>query len=125
MVERPKPQLTDELRYRLLKVIEARPSATQRELAAELGVSLGKINYCIRAVAQKGLIKARNFRNSENKLGYAYYLTPRGIEEKAALMFEFLKLRLREVELLRQEIAELQSHSTTPAAESHEVEGTS
>jgi len=111
MVEQKRRQLNDELRYRLLKIIQENPEATQRDFAEKLGISLGKVNYCLQAIAQKGLIKARNFQKSEKKLAYAYYLTPRGLEEKAALTFEFLKIRLREIELLREEIAELQRSS--------------
>lgn len=107
MVER-KPQLSDQLRYEFLKLIEKNPDFSQRELASALGISLGKVNYCIRAIARKGLVKARNFKNSKSKLAYAYYLTPRGIEAKAQLAIEFLKVKLGEVETLRKEIAELQ-----------------
>lgn len=66
----------DEAHYKLLRLIESRPDATQRELAQALGVSLGKVNYCVNALIEKGLVKARNFRNSQNKLAYAYLLTP-------------------------------------------------
>lgn len=107
MAER-KPQLSDELRYRLLKQLQANPSLSQRELAGTLGISVGKVNYCVWALVQKGWVKARNFKNSNNKLAYAYYLTPRGIEEKTQLAFEFLEIKLREVEMLRQELDEIQ-----------------
>ena len=68
--------MDEETRYRLLKVLEANRSATQREIAEELSVSLGKVNYCLRALIEKGVLKARNFRNSNNKLAYVYVLVP-------------------------------------------------
>ena len=97
----------DEAHYRLLRLIEANPSLTQRELAREMGVSLGKINYCVNALIEKGWIKARNFRNSNNKLAYAYLLTPRGIEQKAVITLQFLRRKMREYESLRKEIDQL------------------
>ena len=106
-----KPQLTEELRYRLLKQLETDPSLSQRELAEKLGISLGKLNYCVNALMQKGWVKARNFKNNNNKLAYMYYLTPRGMEEKAKLAVDFLKIKLREVKALREEIADIQRPS--------------
>ena len=103
-----RPQLSDELRYQLLKELEANPNLSQRELAGTLGISVGKVNYCVKALVQKGWIKARNFKNSNNKLAYTYYLTPRGIDEKTQLAIEFLKVKLREVKALREEINEIQ-----------------
>ena len=75
--------LTDEVRYKLLKLLEPNPKLSQRQVARELGISLGKVNYCLRALVDKGWIKAGNFKNSENKTEYLYLLTPRGIEAKA------------------------------------------
>jgi len=97
----------DEAHYKLLRLIESRPQLTQRQLAHELGMSLGKINYCVHALIDKGWIKARNFRNSSNKLAYAYLLTPRGIEQKAAITVHFLRRKVSEYETLRKEIAQL------------------
>ena len=97
----------DEAHYRLLRLIEAKPSLTQRELAQEMGVSLGKVNYCVNALIEKGWIKARNFRNSNNKLAYAYLLTPRGIEQKAVITVHFLRRKMAEYESLKKEIARL------------------
>jgi EPS-associated MarR family transcriptional regulator len=97
----------DEAHYKLLRLIESRPDATQRELARALGVSLGKVNYCVNALIEKGLVKARNFRNSQNKLAYAYLLTPRGIEQKTAVTMQFLRRKVGEYEALKHEIAEL------------------
>ena len=98
---------SDEIRYKLLKVIEANPDITQRDLANRLGVSLGKANYCLKALIEKGLIKARNFKNSHNKIGYAYLLTPKGIEEKAGVTVRFLERKMEEYEALKHEIEEL------------------
>ena len=106
----------DEAHYKLLRLIESRPDATQRELAQALGVSLGKVNYCVNALIEKGLVKARNFRNSQNKLAYAYLLTPRGIEQKTAVTVQFLRRKVNEYEALRREIAELKREVESTAA---------
>lgn len=106
MVEQS-PALTDETRYRLLSYLAAHPEASQREIAVELGVSIGKINYCLRALMKKGLVKIRNFRNSKNKLAYAYILTPRGIEEKAEVTVLWLRLKIAEHDALKAEIDRL------------------
>ncbi len=98
----------DDTHFRLLRLLEARPDLSQRDLARELGTSLGKINYCLNALIDKGLIKARNFRNSRNKLGYAYLLTPQAIDSKAAIAVQFLKRKMAEYESLRIEIEQLQ-----------------
>ena len=104
----------DETHYRLLKLLEARPYLSQRELARELGISLGKINYCLGALVEKGWIKARNFRNSRNKLGYAYLLTPRGIEQKAVITVDFLRRKIAEYEALKKEITQLRREVDGP-----------
>jgi EPS-associated MarR family transcriptional regulator len=97
----------EEAHFRLLRLIESKPDLSQRELAREMGVSLGKVNYCVNALIAKGLVKARNFRNSRNKLAYAYLLTPRGAEQKATITLQFLQRKLAEYENLSREIAEL------------------
>ena len=94
--------------FQLLKLIEANPSIQQREMAKEMGVSLGKANYCLQALVQKGLVKMDNFRRNDNKLAYSYLLTPGGIEEKARLTVRFLKYKIAEYESIRNEIEELQ-----------------
>jgi EPS-associated MarR family transcriptional regulator len=99
--------LTDEVRYRLMRLLEANPEMSQREVARELGISLGKVNYCMRALVQRGWVKATNFKNSQNKAGYMYLLTPRGLEEKASVTLRFLKLKTREHEMLSAEIAQM------------------
>ncbi|MDO9049984.1 MAG: MarR family EPS-associated transcriptional regulator [Methylotenera sp.] len=96
--------LTDEYRYKILKLVEAKPEISQRELAAELGISLGKANFCLKALIEVGLLKATNFRNSKNKLAYMYLLTPTGIEEKAKITLRFLKNKMQEYESLKLEI---------------------
>ena len=80
----------EETQFKLLKLLQERPEATQRELAEALGVSLGKTHYCLRALIDKGWVKARNFGRNPDKLGYAHLLTPRGIEAKARLALSFL-----------------------------------
>lgn len=97
----------DNTSYGLLKTLEGNPSLSQRDLAKRLGVSLGKVNFCLNALVEKGCLKVNNFRNSENKLAYAYLLTPRGVEEKARITVRFLKYKMQEYERLRMEIEEL------------------
>jgi EPS-associated MarR family transcriptional regulator len=99
--------LTDEYRYRILKILETNPSASQRQIARELGISVGKVNYCLRALIEKGLIKVSNFQKSRGKSAYLYLLTPNGIREKARVTLRFLRLKLNEHELLQQELSEL------------------
>jgi EPS-associated MarR family transcriptional regulator len=95
-------------RYRILKRLADDPGASQRVLAQELGVSLGKVNYCLNALIEKGLLKVNNFRTSENKRAYMYYLTPKGMEEKARVTVRFLKRKMAEYESLKDEIHQLQ-----------------
>jgi len=97
----------DDTSYGLLKTLENNPSLSQRDLAKRLGISLGKVNFCLNALIEKGCLKVNNFRNSENKLAYAYLLTPRGVEEKASITVRFLKYKMQEYEQLRAEIKEL------------------
>ena len=101
--------LTEESSYRLIKILEANPRVSQRELARGMDVSLGKVNYCLKGLIDKGIIKARKFRNSDNKLTYAYLLTPSGIEEKSRITARYLKRRLKEYDKLKQEIQMLQN----------------
>ena len=100
---------TTETHYKVLRQIEENPEITQRELARELGVSLGKANYCLKALIQKGWIKANNFKNNKNKAAYAYLLTPKGIEKKAQITVAYLKNKMKEYESLREEITQLKS----------------
>jgi len=99
--------LSDEVHYRLLRLLAERPDATQRQLADALGVSLGKTNYCVKALLDKGWVKARNFKNSKQKLAYSYILTPSGIEAKAGITARFLQRKKAEYEALKAEIEQL------------------
>lgn len=103
--------LSDEVRYKLFKLLEANPELSQREVARELGVSLGKVNYCLRALIARGWVKVANFTNSSNRSAYAYFLTPRGIDEKARVTARFLQFKLREYELLKGEIEEIRDRA--------------
>jgi EPS-associated MarR family transcriptional regulator len=103
--------LTDEYRYKILKMVEKNPEVSQRELARALGISLGKLNFCLNALIQVGLVKANNFRNNDNKMGYMYLLTPKGIEEKALITLRFLKTKTEEYEALQLQIEELRSEA--------------
>ena len=102
-----KGRIATEAHYRVLKALEANPKLSQRQLASELGISVGKANYCIKALIDKGWIKAKNFRNSRNKLAYAYVLTPSGIRRKSQLTVRFLESKQREFEALKHEIRAL------------------
>ena len=97
----------DELRLRVLRALDANPELSQRQLAAELGVSLGGVNYALKALVERGFVKADNFRKSGNKVAYLYVLTPQGVAEKASLATAFLGRKLEEYEVLRQEIEAL------------------
>jgi EPS-associated MarR family transcriptional regulator len=99
--------MTDDLHYRVLKHLQAHPEATQRDLARLLGISLGRTNYCVRALIDQGWVKVQNFRRSDNKLAYVYLLTPQGIEAKAHITVRFLQRKQAEYEALKAEIAEL------------------
>ncbi len=98
---------SDELHYRLVELLQENPEITQRDLARALGVSLGRTNYCLRALVAKGWVKISNFRNSKNRRAYLYLLTPRGVEAKARLTRKFLEIKLSEYESLRAEIRRL------------------
>lgn len=108
--------LDDATRYRLLKRLHADPDVSQRALAKELGISLGKLNYCLQAVIAKGWVKAGNFTRSGNKQAYVYYLTPQGLEEKARVTVRFLKRKLQEYEALEREIEELRREVASESA---------
>lgn len=100
-------KLDDATRYQLLKLIAEHPGYTQRELAAAMGVSVGKTNFCIKALISKGLVKAENFRRNRDKGAYAYLLTPKGIEDKAIVTVRFLQRKMAEYDVLKAEIAAL------------------
>ena len=108
MIEQTPAMLTDEYRSKILRMLAEEPEISQRDLARETGTSLGKVNFCLNALIDKGLVKVRNFRNNRNKLSYAYLLTPRGIEDKAAITVQFLRRKMDEYEALKREIEQLQ-----------------
>ena len=99
----------EELRFRVLRALEANPELSQRQLAKELGVSLGGVNFALKALVERGFVKADNFRKSGSKVAYLYVLTPKGIAEKTLLATAFLSRKLEEYEVLRQEIESLRS----------------
>jgi EPS-associated MarR family transcriptional regulator len=103
--------IPDSSLLRVLRLLDGSPRLTQREMARELGVSLGKANYCLRALLAKGFVKVQNFRNSTNKRAYAYLLTPEGVAAKASLTREFLAIKLEEYDALRLEVERLQRES--------------
>ncbi len=101
--------MNESVRYHVLKQIQDNPEITQRELAGITGVSLGKVNYCLKALVDKGYIKAVNFKNSRKKSAYLYMLTPIGIEEKAQITVRFLKHKMAEYDRIKAEIEELRA----------------
>lgn len=112
----------DELRLRVLRALETNPELSQRQLAADLGVSLGGVNYALKALVERGFVKADNFRKSGNKIAYLYVLTPKGVAEKTSLATAFLGRKIEEYEVLRQEIeflkGEVASRNSENGAES-------
>ena len=90
--------------FNVLRKINSKPKSTQRELAKELGFSLGKLNYCLNALKEKGLVKISNFKNNPNKIGYIYILTPKGINKKAKLTLDFMKRKMKEYDELKKEL---------------------
>jgi EPS-associated MarR family transcriptional regulator len=100
-------QLENEVVLRILRELKKSPEMTQRELSSRLGISLGKVNFLINAMIQRDFVKIESFKTSTNKNAYLYYLTPRGIEEKARTTCFFLKRKMKEYELLEEEIRQL------------------
>jgi EPS-associated MarR family transcriptional regulator len=100
--------MTDRTSFSVLRVLADRPHLSQRQVASSVGMSLGKVNYCMRALIAKGLVKAQNYRKSSNKIAYLYLLTPAGVAAKAELTREFLALKVKEYEALRLEIEGLE-----------------
>ena len=94
----------DQNQFDILRKINSKPNSSQRELASELGFSLGKLNYCLKALKNKGLIKIKNFKTNPNKLGYAYILTPKGISIETRLTLNFMKRKMQEYDELKSEI---------------------
>jgi EPS-associated MarR family transcriptional regulator len=103
------PDEVEDLHFRVLKILQDHPDLSQRDLARLLGVSNGKLHYCMKALIDKGLVKLGNFAQSKHHLGYAYLLTPAGIKQKASMTSRFLKRKVAEYEALHAEIAALQA----------------
>jgi EPS-associated MarR family transcriptional regulator len=103
------------MRYRLMRLLEGNPELSQRDVARALGISIGKVNYCLRALVRRGWVKAANFTNSRNKAAYMYLLTPRGLEAKASLTVRFLQTKIREYEALKAEIEEIRAEAELQA----------
>ena len=101
------PLLSDPQRLEILKLLQAQPQMSQRDLAQAMGVSLGKANYCLKALMDKGLVKLASFRNNPDKRHYAYLLTPEGMKEKTRITLEFLRYKVAEYEALEKEIEQL------------------
>jgi len=101
-------KMQEDAYFRLMRILQENPDLTQRELAERLSVSVGGLNYCLKALIEKGLVKMQNFTQSKNKFGYVYILTPDGLAEKAALTHRFLQRKIEEYDLLRAEIEELE-----------------
>ncbi len=102
-------KLQEDTYFRAMRILQENPDLTQRELAEKLGISVGGLNYCLKALMEKGLVKMKNFANSKNKFGYAYVLTPIGMAEKAAITHRFLQRKMDEYEALKAEIEALRS----------------
>ena len=113
--------MTDDIHTKLLRYLQVHPQATQRELAQAVGISLGRTNYCVRALIARGWLKAQNFLNSNNKHAYRYLLTPQGLEAKARLTAGFLQRKQAEYQTLKAEIAalsaEIASSEPRPSAQ--------
>lgn len=120
MAGRP-TKLNESARFRALRLLEKKPDVSQRELAEEIGISVGGANHVVRALIKKGLVKVANFKAAEDKRRYSYILTPKGLAEKAALTGRFLVRRLEEYEALREEIEELRSEVKFRSGEGSEV----
>jgi len=114
--------LYEESHLAVLRLLEQNPNLSQRELAEALGISVGKTNYCIKALVDKGLLKINNFRNNKNKMGYAYLLTPAGIAKKTELTVKFLQRKVLEYEVLQKEIAALKTELAQSAQPNQALE---
>lgn len=99
--------LQEDTYFRVMRLLQDNPDMTQRELAEKLGVSVGGLNYCLKALMERGWVKVQNFAHAKNKFGYVYLLTPRGVAEKTALASRFLQRKRAEYEMLKAEIAAL------------------
>lgn len=116
MVSKKTARQREDVHFRVLRLIEKSPEASQREIAEELGVSLGAVNYCVKALLDKGHVKLANFKASKNKLGYVYVLTPEGIAHRAGLAARFIERKLAEYDAIRAELEQLQADFETESA---------
>ncbi len=112
--------MNESVHYHILKHIQDNPQTNQRELAVKAGVSLGKVNYCLKALVNKGFIKAENFKNAKRKSAYLYKLTPSGLEEKARVTVRFLKRKEREYDRIKAEIEELRTECNQLSVNSYQ-----
>jgi EPS-associated MarR family transcriptional regulator len=106
-------QIQEDTYFRVMRILQEKPDLTQRELAEKLGVSVGGLNYCLKALMDKGWVKMQNFQNSKNKFKYVYLLTPQGIAERVALTSRFLDRKMQEYEALKGEINAIQKENST------------
>jgi EPS-associated MarR family transcriptional regulator len=109
--------LQEDTYFRVMRILQENPDLTQRELAEKLGISVGGLNYCLKALIEKGLVKMKNFATSKNKFGYIYVLTPTGMAEKAAITHRFLQRKMDEYAALKAEIEALKSEVEKPGGE--------
>ena len=109
-------QLQEDTHFRVMRLLQDNPDMTQRELAQALGISTSGLNYCLKALIEKGLVKVHNFKGSKNKFGYVYVLTPAGFAEKVSLTSRFLKRKMQEYEALRAEIEVLKAETSARSA---------
>jgi|TARA_R100000935_G_scaffold57753_1_gene92473 EPS-associated MarR family transcriptional regulator len=107
----------EDLRFRVLRLLQENPEMSQRDIAAAVGISVGGVHYCLNALVEKGMVKLGNFSAANDKRRYAYILTPKGLTEKAALTSRFLKRKMEEYEALKKEIDRLQSEMVLEAAD--------
>lgn len=107
-------KIQEDTYFRVMRLLQENPDLTQRELAEKLGISVGGLNYCLKALMEKGLVKMKNFAHSKNKFGYVYVLTPSGMAEKAAITHRFLQRKMQEYEALKAEIAALKTEVENP-----------
>lgn len=111
-------KLQEDTYFRVMRILQDNPDLTQRELAQKLGISVGGLNYCLKALMQKGWVKMRNFAHSKNKFGYVYVLSPSGLVEKAAITHRFLQRKIEEYEALKAEIKALAEEVAIPKGNS-------
>ena len=115
-------QLQEDTYFRVLRMLQDSPDMTQREIAERLGISTSGLNYCLKALIDKGWVKVQNFSQSKNKFGYIYVLTPQGLSEKMILTSRFLKRKMSEYEALKAEIEGLQAEAGLTAPRPHQLE---